>query len=505
MIKQLIHLYKQYQIVIGAFVPNLQKLRFWIPGLIVGSLLTFIFLPTRFENNAEPVQLADNYKDQWIKAAARINETDPAEAQRMLEDGGILPADVQTLRDANSSDPALQTQLNNLLPVAQQAETNATAQIDEYPDPGIFSNFILPILMYILWGIVSFLAALYFTLWRVPGQLWFLRTVGIMKVDPDAEARKIADRDKRLAMQQLKDQKSDFGDTPPVVQFLSTYLSGDNYYDDSFAIEPEGTTKFLGECGAGIAETVGAGDVKKVTAIEVWVFAQNDITTLTHILMSEYAYNDESIRAKLSVRGEPVLAKKGGISIIETKTLRAQIKIVDMEYDDGGPAPNSVFKRLAVEIAVWEKEGASGSGSGDNDAFDLPKPILDIEFDPPPVMPMPTPAPMATSAPQREPLAPPPLQMPPDMAPPQREPLKPPPLQMPPDMAPPPQREPLKPPPLQMPPNPPAQAAPPPPQRAPQPPAPGQRSAPPPPPAPGARRQPPPPPPPPSPFGDTNS
>jgi hypothetical protein len=526
MAKQIINLYKQVLSMLNPFMPNIKKLRWWLPGLVMGSLLTFIFMPTEFKNNAEPVQLAPNYREQWIKAAAQTAQTDADEAKRMLVDGGITADEVAALRDKNQG-TELATQLEGLEGLAKEVEGDAQAQKDEYPEPGgFFSNVIIPIFWYIAWGVVSFLLALYFTLWLLPGQAFVMKWIRGDRLDPEIKAKAEADKQRREQRKQAQKEKSVF-DTPPVRQFMSIYMTGDNYYDESFEIETEGTKKFLGQCGSNIMETVGAGTPKRVTATEVWVFVQKDIKTMTSVVMSEYAYNDESMRSKLAAKGEPILAEKGKVFTMESNHLRSQVKILDLEYDEGGPAPNSVFKRLAIEIAIWEKEG-----TGEDEEEALPRPILDIDLDAPPtILPPATPRPstpepfqMPPASGMREPMKPPPLQMPPDMQPPAREPLKPPPLQMPSDMQSP-AREPMKPPPLQMPPDmqppareplkpPPLQTPPPPtpptqPQaRPPQPPPPpprqpggggssggGGRSAPPTPP-----RQPPP-----SPFGDTNS
>jgi len=53
--------------------------------------------------------------------------------------------------------------------------------------------------------------------------------------------------------------------TEPVAQFMTTYMLGDDFYDDSFSIDSP-TGAFLGECGVGISETVGVGEPKRVTA-----------------------------------------------------------------------------------------------------------------------------------------------------------------------------------------------------------------------------------------------
>jgi hypothetical protein len=60
---------------------------------------------------------------------------------------------------------------------------------------------------------------------------------------------------------------------PALAQFMTTYRQGDDLYDDSFSIDSV-NGEFLGECGVGIAETIGVGEPKKVTALEVWLFEQ---------------------------------------------------------------------------------------------------------------------------------------------------------------------------------------------------------------------------------------
>jgi hypothetical protein len=151
------------------------------------------------------------------------------------------------------------------------------------------------------------------------------------------------------------------GEVAPVSQYMSTYILGDDLYDDSFAIEtPAG--EFLGECGSGISETIGVGDPKKVTATEVWLFDKNDIRTITKVLMSEHAFKDQALRTKLAPKGEAVMVSPDGVAILETQTLRVQVRVMDLQYGEGSLPPNSFFERLTVEIAAWPKEDASGTG-----------------------------------------------------------------------------------------------------------------------------------------------
>lgn len=137
----------------------------------------------------------------------------------------------------------------------------------------------------------------------------------------------------------------------PLGHFVTTYNLGHDTYDESFSIEtPMG--EFLGECGLGISETLGAGEPAKVTAFEVWLFDKSDIRTITKVLMSPYAYNDDALRARLAPKGDPVLAELGKSIVLETTSLRVDARVVDMEYDGGAVPPQSHFTKLTVELVA---------------------------------------------------------------------------------------------------------------------------------------------------------
>ena len=141
---------------------------------------------------------------------------------------------------------------------------------------------------------------------------------------------------------------------PPLAQFMTTYQVGNDLFDDSFSIDsPAG--EFLGECGVGISETIGVGEPKKVTAFEVWLFDKNDIQTVTTVLMSKNAFEDDATRQRLSAKGEPVQAEPSRELILETATLRLEARVVDMSYGSGGLPPESFFDRLTLELVAWSK------------------------------------------------------------------------------------------------------------------------------------------------------
>ncbi len=156
---------------------------------------------------------------------------------------------------------------------------------------------------------------------------------------------------------------------PPVKSFNTPYVLGDDYFDPSFSIEvgPD----FLGECGVGISETLGAGDPKKVTAFEAWLFDKSDIRTITTVMASEYAYNDPDLRAKLEPKGDLVELKPGLEVMLETTALRVKVTITDMEYAQGNLPPNSFLQKVTFELEAWVKETEGAAPDIEYPDFDV--------------------------------------------------------------------------------------------------------------------------------------
>jgi hypothetical protein len=142
------------------------------------------------------------------------------------------------------------------------------------------------------------------------------------------------------------------GGERPIAQYTTTYLVGDDLFDDSFSIDSP-TGEFLGECGVGIADTIGVGEPKRVSAFEVWLFDKNDIKTITKVLMSHHIYHDESGHNRLAAKGEPILAQPKTEVGLSTETLQMVVRIIDMAYGDGALPENSFFDRIILELAIW--------------------------------------------------------------------------------------------------------------------------------------------------------
>jgi len=140
----------------------------------------------------------------------------------------------------------------------------------------------------------------------------------------------------------------------PLNQWMTTYVKGDDLFDDSFSIDAP-TGEFLGECGVGIADTIGVGDPKKVSAFEVWLFDKNDIQTVTKVIMSNHLFDDDHSRNRLAAKGEPILAEVGQELTLDTATLQMNVRVVDIAYGQGALPDKSYFDRITLELTVWEK------------------------------------------------------------------------------------------------------------------------------------------------------
>jgi hypothetical protein len=155
-----------------------------------------------------------------------------------------------------------------------------------------------------------------------------------------------------------KAEKTNFeqlGLAPPITQTMTTYVLGDDLYDESFSIDTA-AGEFMGEYGVGVSETIGVGDPKKVTALELWLFDKNDIKTATKVMMSQHAFNDPGIRARLEPKGELVVVEPQAQILLETATLQLLATVVDLEYGRGPLPTNSYFERITLELAIWPRQ-----------------------------------------------------------------------------------------------------------------------------------------------------
>ncbi len=157
------------------------------------------------------------------------------------------------------------------------------------------------------------------------------------------------------AEQALQPFEAEAAGDDSLATFRTIYALGDDDYDDSFSIESP-TGDFLGECGVGIGDLIGAGEPNKVSAFEVWLFDKNDIQTVTKVVMSNYAHNDAETRNRLSAKGDPIVAESGSVISLQTASLEVEARIVDMTYGESALPSQSFFERLTIELRAWSRE-----------------------------------------------------------------------------------------------------------------------------------------------------
>ncbi|MBN1400679.1 MAG: hypothetical protein JXA74_07570 [Anaerolineae bacterium] len=139
--------------------------------------------------------------------------------------------------------------------------------------------------------------------------------------------------------------------------FEAEYRYGDEDYDTAFTIEAA-DGEFLGECGLSVSSVLESEGTQKVNAFQLWLFDKNDIRTISQILVSRHAYENEALNAQLSAKGDLVLAEVEHSVMLETNNLQATAIIKSFRYlDDPALPPESAFERVNVEFVV-EKANA---------------------------------------------------------------------------------------------------------------------------------------------------
>jgi hypothetical protein len=145
---------------------------------------------------------------------------------------------------------------------------------------------------------------------------------------------------------------SSAGEGQLLERFVTTYVLGDDLYEDSFTIN-SAAGEFLGECGVGISEPIGVGEPKKVTAFELWLFDRKESKSSTTVLMSPYAFGKDDLKASLAPRGKPLLAAAGSDFWLETENLQLRVLVREIQFGKEPLPENSYFDRIMLQLEVW--------------------------------------------------------------------------------------------------------------------------------------------------------
>jgi hypothetical protein len=310
-----------------------------ILGLLLGIPLGWATV--RVVNTTPAVMRPDLQEDYLRMAIASFQvERNPDLAVRRWDDLGpaAAPLFVEIQQNPQGIDPALITAYGQVIQTVKGASPSTPATASP---GGVSSGTIVLVAVLLLLLVGGAVGAVF--LRRL------LRNPVSAEVSPGMQATEI----NREASKNKTNFES-LGVAPPITQNMTTYVLGDDLYDESFSIDtPAGD--FLGEYGVGVSETIGVGDPKKVTALEIWLFDKNDIKTATKVLMSAHAFSDAAIRSRLEAKGELIQVEPQKQVMLETETLQLLATVVDLQYGDGSMPDKSYFDRVTLELAIWRK------------------------------------------------------------------------------------------------------------------------------------------------------
>lgn len=314
----------------------------FIGGLLLGLVWAYWISPVRFVD-ATPSHLRADLQEDYLRMAIdsfRVN-ANPNLATDRWKNLGVnaqqVYSDIQA--DPQGADPNVIRMYGEVVAAVLTAEgwqpSNPSSR-----GSSVVQTAVMGIGIILLLGVV---AGVGLYMMRLLGKRGSGEVTAIMQA---AEINKSAERTNFEEM----------GLAPPITQTMTTYVLGDDLYDESFSIDtPAG--EFMGEYGVGVSEAIGVGDPKKVTALEIWLFDKNDIKTATKVLMSPHAFNDPSIRSRLEPKGELVVVEPHAQILLETATLQLLATVVDLEYGQGPLPPESYFERITLELAIWPRQG----------------------------------------------------------------------------------------------------------------------------------------------------
>jgi hypothetical protein len=322
----------------------------FVLGLVLGLVVLGWWLWPVQWTNADPVDLRANHRDTYLQMIAdsfALNgntELARSRLEELMKPGqkdadltAMITAAVQDRVQAGKAEDA--GRLQRLVTALNLPPTTVA------PPPSVQPASTRSGWLRIL-GILFFLALL--------GAGLLLLLVQLQRREPARRRRPLSSAGESLA--RLPEEEHEAVGPPSsegaFAQFEAVYQSGDEAYDVSYSVE-SATGEFLGECGVSALEKE-AGTPGKFTAFDIWLFDKLDSRTETAVLMSERAFADEALKAKLADRREFVQAEKGKTVTLETENLLLYATVTDLDYEAGSDA--GVFARLATKLDIVPKE-----------------------------------------------------------------------------------------------------------------------------------------------------
>lgn len=313
-------------------------------GLVIGLVWAWTIQPVKF-TNATPEVLRPDLQEDYLRMAIdsfRVNRDPNLAVQRWDNLGtAAAPMFVEIQKNPQGIDPAVITAYGQVIQAVKGASpSNSTPANPPSASPVSGTTILIGAVLVLL--LVGGTGAAVFLRRLLTNRTSDEVTPGMQATEINREAAK------------NKTNFESLGVAPPITQNMTTYVLGDDLYDESFSIDTA-SGDFLGEYGVGVSETIGVGDPKKVTALEIWLFDKNDIKTATKVLMSRHAYSDAGIRSRLEAKGELIQVEPQKQIMLETETLQLLATVVDLQYGNGAMPDDSYFERVTLELAIWRK------------------------------------------------------------------------------------------------------------------------------------------------------
>lgn len=336
-----------------------------IVGLVIGIFFAWVVWPVEW-TDATPAQLSEPYQDAWVRMTAELyafnNNTQMVQQSLGGWGGDVVACELAAV----SADPAERARLEAVASLTNGSGCAGIAAGDTAEEEGGGSNTTLLVILGLLFALALIVVLIFYVLNRrnqVSTQPQ--RQAPTYEEVPGAAPSAIAEPEEDIT-------------AVPIARFHTTYSRGHDAYDDSFSIE-NSNAEFLGECGVGIAESIGTDLPKNVTALEIWLFDKSDIRTITKVVMSDYAFFEDALKAKLAPKGDPVLARETETIVLETASLIINAEITEMDYSANTNLPaKSSFDRITISLSVWSKEGARAAAIDNNLSEDFDDNLLEM-------------------------------------------------------------------------------------------------------------------------------
>lgn len=310
-------------------------------GFILGLIWGWVIQPVQWKD-ADPSYLALGYQEDYLRMAIDSYAVNPDAGAALNRYQAVGVSGIDTLKaiasQPGNQDPVAIMNFINIVQPGGLVTTSTSSTQDDSDMTNTSTSYLIIGAIILVIGFVGYLLArLLRPLVNKSGE----RT-------PAQEAQQISNQTEKTNFAELKEEQ-------PIFQMMNTYVLGDDLYTHSMDINSADGT-YLGQCGLEIADTIPVFDKpKRVRAIAVWLFGLKYKETIWAILMPPDSYDNETLRDRLRVKGEPIKVDENLVVEIETRELKMHVRVVKVEYGQGSTPDEDYYKNLTLELAVWPK------------------------------------------------------------------------------------------------------------------------------------------------------